>query len=840
MKISPSGRWKLRILYVIFSCFHLRRTGLRKNTMNNSTLLHETTSSPLGAHTTVRAPRVPRRMSMANIFRGALARWIFACLTLATPWCLVEADEACRAQAPTLERTLCEQPALRLLKDSLARKFDRWQQYCKEDAYRPAAKLLPHAAWLEELRASFDRLEGVAPRDFLGSTFTQRADELAEVLASCARDFAPEVRELHIETVRLSPAEGQDEADTMLFVRTEPPLIGLRINDALFGEAPASPREDDIRKAFASFQVPSTENAGIKVTLNVSVLWRNPRVLVLQMDTSGCEARCWQNSEQRLFDLRTGDSVNADDLLSATGRGRLDRLGERKVLKEADKLRQRDAASWEEDGRDTFERCISEWQGWRRRGGEQIVWLTNGRWLVRGPACAGDGDAMPPTIDSKDYPLAALSPYLSAYGRSLLLGQGNVRTPEPQQATCTVASLPSDPLGWAARVAEISAGADHVFLRETSGRVWAWGINFHGELGKRTEGDGSWIAPFVFGDEYTYAGAGQTFSVAVKRDGSLWTWGSGYRNRLGDAAPSRLHPAIIGQGFAFADVDNYGGRALTQDGKLYAWGSDWPSRFQIMARDVAQVSGSKPILVLHRNGELRAWNEWHWPQRITPAMPDVLNWHGTGFTRLAKARNLDLAWRADGSTWAWANTLTGMISPEELPGLGETPWPRLVGREWVDVKQGDTSLVAARKADGSLWVSRWRGKKMRMEPLGCGFVDMAFARDETYGTHLLALRSDGQLLDYHGDRRNAAEPRRELFDFNPEVVAVGGVRLFDENGYWGSYYPKIFLLRQDGTLSQWYACINTRDCDNGDAGSDKRMRKIDFPATWFEKPSLAP
>lgn len=777
---------------------------------------------------------------MANAFRGALARWVLACLTLGTPWCHAGADEACRAQASVIDRTLCEQPTLRLLQDSLARRFERWQQHCRADGYPSATMLLPHAAWLAELRASFDRLEGVAARDFLGSAFTQRADELAETLSLCARNLGSSVRELHIDTIRLSHTADQDEADTLLFVRTEPPLIGLRINDALFGEAPASPREEDIRKAFASFQAPSPEEAPIKETLKVFVLWRNPRVLVLQMDTSGCEARCWQNSEQRLFDLRTGDSVNPDDLLSATGRERLDRLGERNVLKEADKLRRRDAASWEDDGRDTFERCIREWQGWRRRGGEQIIWLSNGRWLVRGPACAGDGDAMPPTIDGKDYPLASLAPYLSAYGYSLLLGQGDVRTPEPQQASCTVEGTLPDPQGWGAHVVDISAGEDHVFLRETSGRVWAWGINFHGELGKNTEGDGSWIAPFVLGDEYSYAGAGQTFSVAVKRDGSLWSWGSGYGNRLGDGAPNRLLPTVIGQGFVLADVDNYGSRALAQDGSLWAWGGNQRPVLELVARNVSQVSGSKPILALHRNGELRAWNEWDWPQRIPPATPDVLNWHGTGFARLAKARNLDLAWRTDGSAWAWANTLTGMITPDKLPGLGESPWPRLVGREWVDVKQGDSSLVAARKADGSLWVSRWRGRKMRMEPLGCGFVDMAFARDETYGTHLLALRSDGRLLDYHGDRRDAAEPRRKLFDLNPEVVAVGGVRLFEENGYWGSSDTKVFLLSQDGNLLQWYACINTRDCHNEDKGSDNRMRKIAFPATWFDKGGPVP
>ncbi|MCB1944119.1 MAG: hypothetical protein KDI53_19065 [Candidatus Accumulibacter sp.] len=660
--------------------------------------------------------------------------------------------------APAIDRVLCEQPVLRVLRDALARSLGLWQQHCSGDALRAPGRLRLHAPWLADVRAEFDRLDGVAAQDYLGSTFTQRADELAQALSSCAHEPGRSVQEVRIDTVRLPLATGQDEASSLPFVQTRPALVGLRINDALYRDllrmdAPASPRDEDVSDALSRLPEALSANETIKV----SVLWRSSRLLVLQVDSYGCETRCWQNHEQRLFDLRTGDRVEADDLLSPDGRLAVDRLGERSVRQEVRKLRRGGDAQWAPDGLEFFERCLQEWRRWRSKGGDQIVWRSDKRWRLRGPSCPGHSDGMLLSIDSKIFPLASLAPNLSAYGKSLLLGVGDVRTWEPPLAACAVSGAPPDPQGWAARVAEISAGEDHVFLREASGRIWGWGVNFDGALGRGDRNSGEIVAPFVIGDDYLYAGAGQRFSIVVRRDGGLWTWGGGYSGRLGDGGESRWQPARIGEDFILADVDNYGGRALAQDGRLWAWGGS-KQPIQVMAKDVTQVRGSKPVLILQGDGGLLAWNELHW---VRPGESDVtprnLNWHGRGFARLPQSRNLELAWRADGSAWAWGRTLAAMATPEALPGLNKSPWPRLVGQDWVDVKTSkDSALVAARKLDGSLWVSQERAMKVRMEPLGCGFADMAFAYDEAQGIHLLALRSDGTLLDYHSDRRDDA------------------------------------------------------------------------------------
>jgi hypothetical protein len=406
-------------------------------------------------------------------------------------------------------------------------------------------------------------------------------------------------------------------------------------------------------------------------------------------------------------------------------------------------------------------------------------------------------------------------PHLSAYGKNLLLGQGDVRLPERQMAlTCSPPGKPPDPQGWGERVAEISAGSEHVFLREVSGRVWGWGINYGYELGQGRVNSGEWVDPFVLGDDYLYAGAGDRTSVVVLRDGSL-LWGSGYGGQRDDAG-NRLQPARFGEGFILADIDNDGGRALAQDGSLWAWGKR-PS-IQMVARNVTQVYGSNPILVLRRDGGLWTLNERRWVHPgESRAMPENLYWLGAGFDRLPRSRNVQLAWRADGTAWAWSETLTAMTTPESLPGLGESPWPRLVGRDWVDVKAAGY-MVAARKTDGSLWVSQDIGMERHMVPVGCGFADMAFAYDETYGTHLLALRSDGSLLDYHGSKRDVS---RDLLEREPLVLANGVVKLFG-----------VFLLYKDGMVGQWYWRSRVRYSE--EVPPNQWLHRINFPAAWFQ------
>ena len=80
---------------------------------------------------------------------------------------------------------------------------------------------------------------------------------------------------------------------------------------------------------------------------------------------------------------------------------------------------------------------------------------------------------------------------------------------------------------------QIAAGGYHTIVLKADGTLWAWGNNYHGQLG-----DGTTIhrhSPVRVGgdNDWTAIAAGEYHTVALKADGSLWAWGDNGNGQLG-------------------------------------------------------------------------------------------------------------------------------------------------------------------------------------------------------------------------------------------------------------------------------------------------------------------
>lgn len=119
----------------------------------------------------------------------------------------------------------------------------------------------------------------------------------------------------------------------------------------------------------------------------------------------------------------------------------------------------------------------------------------------------------------------------------------------------------------------VSAGTDYT-LGLLGSTLYAWGRNVWGQLGDGTQDKRS--TPVEISSGWRQVCAGYTFSVGVKDDGTLWAWGGyGTYVYLGNGGTSgSLSPVQIGtdSDWALAQVKYKHVLAVKQDGSLWSWG----------------------------------------------------------------------------------------------------------------------------------------------------------------------------------------------------------------------------------------------------------------------------
>jgi len=136
-------------------------------------------------------------------------------------------------------------------------------------------------------------------------------------------------------------------------------------------------------------------------------------------------------------------------------------------------------------------------------------------------------------------------------------------------------------------VVSVSAGSDHTMAIGADGSLWAWGSNWVGQLGGEAI-DGHFYnrtTPMKIMDSVMSVSAGQSHTMAIMADGSLWGWG-GDRGAIGsdDGVVYRYHggwrrraqiPVTIMDSVVMVSAGRSHTLALTIDGSVWAWGSNW-------------------------------------------------------------------------------------------------------------------------------------------------------------------------------------------------------------------------------------------------------------------------
>jgi alpha-tubulin suppressor-like RCC1 family protein len=264
-------------------------------------------------------------------------------------------------------------------------------------------------------------------------------------------------------------------------------------------------------------------------------------------------------------------------------------------------------------------------------------------------------------------------------------------------------------------------------ILKKDGTVWAWGTNNHGQLGIGiiSNTDAYLQSPVQVSDltDVVAIDMGYRHAIALKSDGTVWTWGDNGNGQLGDGRISQISSSPI-QVVGLTDVKAIaaGGDtslALKTDGTVWSWGNN--------------IGG------LLGDGN----SDFSW--RGSPVQVKGL----TNVTAIDVGLTTSLAAKSDGTVWIWGliNTKDGYTSsyvPIQVQGLeGVTA----VSASEVSVEGNNLAL----KSDGTVWV--WGGA-------GVGFnVHDAYLPQQVSGltdmtaissgkNNSLALKSDGTLWTF--------------------------------------------------------------------------------------------
>ncbi len=287
----------------------------------------------------------------------------------------------------------------------------------------------------------------------------------------------------------------------------------------------------------------------------------------------------------------------------------------------------------------------------------------------------------------------------------------------------------------------ISAGGIHTLAIKSDGTLWAWGFNDQGELGNGCV-FGSTCAnrysPGQVGSDNTWSAVsgGTAHSVALKQNGTLWSWGDNSSGQIGTGCTgtcfyySTPNQITADTDWASISAGGFFTAAIKTDHTLWAWGNNYagqlgdgcvkgsscvskatPTTVNTDTDWAAVAAGANHVLALKTNGTLWAWgindygelgNAAQSPTAYSSVPVQIGT--DTDWKALAAGDMHSLAIKTNRTLWAWGDTDYGQLGITCLASCLTASAPMQVGTDtdWKEV-DGGNKLTLAVKTNGSIW-----------------------------------------------------------------------------------------------------------------------------------------
>lgn len=250
-----------------------------------------------------------------------------------------------------------------------------------------------------------------------------------------------------------------------------------------------------------------------------------------------------------------------------------------------------------------------------------------------------------------------------------------------------------DGIEFLTNVISVSAGESCSYALKNDGTVWAWGYNSSGQLGDGTRINRSTPVQVVGVNNIGYLSeiieiSGGGFCMALKSDGTVYTWGSNYYNQLGNGTSTnsdipvqvKINEIDYLNDIKMISAGDYFCSVLKSDGTIYSWGMNSEGQLG----DGTTINRSYPVLT----GE--------------NVLSDIISVSAGGWSTC-------MALKRDGTVWGWG--YSGMYTlgcgynqqpiecttPIQIVGYNDQPL--------TDVQSviNSTMYTLVIKNDGTVW-----------------------------------------------------------------------------------------------------------------------------------------
>lgn len=388
-------------------------------------------------------------------------------------------------------------------------------------------------------------------------------------------------------------------------------------------------------------------------------------------------------------------------------------------------------------------------------------------------------------------------------------------------------------------IIKISTSWNHTLALSSEGEVWSWGSNDSGQVGDGTNDDKKLIpvrSAHLEGIRDVEAGIG--YSLAVKRNGSLWSWGNNNHGQLGtgDTAPRITRTLINGIPYPVDTEVPSAPTNLESIGKTSAtimllWNESKDNhsvKEYLVYRDnvlvdtlvvdgkTIDMSTSYTVTGLSPNKSYNLFikardyagnlSESSNTINVTtdPSLPQIITSGGS----------YNLVLMSDSTVWGWGANTSGELGNGTRSGSNIA---KKTGLSSVVKLSAGSSHSLAIKSDGTVWgwgynSSGQLGRQSYDEitPVKINGIDSA-VEVSAGSTHSLALKSDGTVWAWGSNFYGELGLGYTSYSYVYEPVRVPnltGIKSISSSGY------NSYALTNDGRVFAWGANF-TGEAGNG-------------------------